>query len=1121
MINNRTVLQFAGRCICVGVAMLLVVAAAHAAPDVAASPVAAAEKLPDGAQLVALEALPASISLANQYAYAQLLVTGVLASGERVDVTRMVALDEPAGIVKLNDHRIVRPTTDGQSALQVSLAGQSLSIPVTVTGQKHNDPVSYIRDVNPIMSKMGCNAGTCHGAANGKNGFKLSLRGYDPLFDHRALTDDLAGRRFNRAAPDQSLMLLKPAGGVPHMGGVVTHRGEPYYELLRAWIADGVKLDLDTPRVTKIEVLPQSPQIPLPGMKQQVIVTATYADGTVRDVTAEAFLESSLTDAVEVDKQGLATGMRRGESSLLARYEGAYAATTVVVMGDRSGFVWQDPPANTHLDTLVYNKLKKIKVQPSDLCGDAEFLRRVYLDLIGVPPQPEAVRAFLADARDTRIKRDETIDRLIGSSEFVDHWTNKWADLLQVNRKFLGEEGAWAFRNWIRQALSDNMPYDKFVYSVLTASGSTLANPPASYFKVLRAPVDVMENTTQLFLAVRFNCNKCHDHPFERWTQDQYYSLAAFFAHVGRKASPEFAGRTLAGTAVEQALPLVEVVYDQGTGEVTHERTGKVTPPSFPYTYPGAKAAQAAPARREQLARWITSQDNPYFAKSYVNRIWSYLLGVGVIEPIDDIRAGNPPSNSELLDRLTLDFIGGGFNVRELFREICKSRVYQQSLTTNQWNQDDEINFSHALARRLPAETLFDAVHVATGSQPRLPGVPAGFLAAQLPDSGVELADGFLNLFGRPPRESACECERSTGVMLGQALNLVNGPTIAEAIADPTNRITSLVGAQPDDAKLVEELFISILDRFPKAEESAAGIAAINAAKEEYDTLQAKQAAFEREQLPARQAEWEKQQQVVTWTTLDVLTANSTGGATLALQADGALIATGTNPDTDQYTILAGTKLAGITALRIEALPDASLPAGGPGRSPNGNFVLGNIRLSIAPQGDLAAGRVVALQGGEADFAQEGYAAAGAIDAEPKSGWAVMPQFGKPHAAIFATAEDVGTAAGSVLSIVLDQPYGGQHTLGRFRISATTAKRPVKLDTMPGEIVAILAIAPPTRTAEQQAALAAYYRTQDTEWLRLSATLEAARLAHAQYRLQGAQDLTWALINSPAFLFNR
>ncbi|HEY2837615.1 MAG TPA: DUF1549 and DUF1553 domain-containing protein, partial [Pirellulales bacterium] len=871
--------------------------------------------------------------------------------------------------------------------------------------------------------------------------------------------------------------------------------------------------------VASLEVFPKSAQIPLPDMKQQVVVIATFADGKTRDVTAEAFLESSLTDVVIVDKQGLATGLRRGEASLLARYEGAYAAATVVVMGDRSGFEWKDVPANNHLDELVYNKLKKIKVQPSELASDSDFIRRLYLDLLGVPPQPEEVRKFLADTRDTKVKRDEMIDRLIGSPEFVDHWTNKWADLLQVNRKFLGEEGAWAFRNWIRQSLSENQPYDQFVYQVLTASGSTLENPPASYYKVLRTPVDAMENTTQLFLAVRFSCNKCHDHPFERWTQDQYYNLSAYFAHVGRKASPDFAGKTLGGSAVEQALPAVEVIFDQGSGEVTHDRTGKVSPPKFPYTYPNAAAGEAS--RREQLARWITSKDNPYFAKSYVNRIWSYLLGVGVIEPIDDIRAGNPPSNPELLERLTADFIGSKFDVRELFREICKSRVYQQSIATNKWNKDDDANFSHAIARRLPAETLYDAVHVATGSTVRLPGVPAGFMASQLPDSGVELADGFLSLFGRPPRESACECERSTGVMLGQALNLVNGPTIAEAIADPTNRIAALVKTQPDDNKLVEELFMAILSRSPKPEETAAGVEAINAAKREYEGLAAELAKFEKEQLPARQAAWEKLQRTVAWTTLDVASATAASGAEAARQPDGSILFGAEPADKDRYTLLGATKLPGVTAIRVEALADASLPGGGPGRAPNGNFVLNELRLTAAAQDDLSAGKKIALKPADADFSQEGYPAAAAVDGDPKTGWAVVPNTGKSHVAIFETAEDVNFAAGAALSLVLDQEYGGGHAIGRLRISVTSAPRPVKLDKLPPAIAEILAVAADKRTPEQQAALATHYRSLDADYVRLSAMLAQSKTAHEQYRLQGAQDLTWALLNSPAFLFNR
>lgn len=1079
------------------------------------------EQLPPGRSVVRIEALPASVQLKHPYDYAQLLLTAELDSGERVDVTRMAQLESPAAVANVSPTGMLRPQADGAAELKFTAGGQTVAVPVTVSGQKEPFAVSFVRDVQPTLSKMGCNAGTCHGSANGKNGFKLSLRGYDSLFDHRALTDDLAGRRFNRAAPDQSLMLLKPAGGVPHMGGVLTRRGEPYYELLRAWIAGGVKLDLDSPRVASIEIFPKNPVVPLQGMRQQLRVLATYTDGQVRDVTAEAFIESSLSEKVEVDKHGLATAVRRGEAAMLARYEGAYAATTIVVMGDRSGFEWRETPENNYVDALVYNKLKKVKVLPSELSADAEFLRRVYLDLVGLPPSPDEVRAFLADARDTKLKRDELVDRLVGSREFVEHWTNKWADLLQVNRKFLGEEGTWAFRNWIEQAVASNMPYDRFVYTILTASGSTLDNPPASYFKVLRDPGDTMENTTQLFLAVRFNCNKCHDHPFERWTQDQYYNLAAYFAQVGRKPSPEFAGRNIGGTAVEQALPLVEVVFDAGGGDVTHVRTGQVAPPKFPYQHPGEIPGEAS--RREQLARWIASKDNPYFAKSYVNRIWGYLLGVGIIEPLDDIRAGNPPTNPELLDRLTQEFVSSGFDVQQLFRTICKSRVYQHSLATNEWNHDDEINYSHAIARRLPAETLYDAVHRATGVENRLPGVPTSFLAAQLPDSEIQLPDGFLNLFGKPPRESACECERSTGVMLGQALNLVNGPTIADAISAPNNGIAKLVTAEKDDRKVIEQIFLSVLCRQPTEAEVAASLEAIKAQQEEQQKNIAALATYEREKLPAKQAEWEQNQAAPVWQVLDPMTPTSTGGATLAKQPDGSVLVTGANPATDTYTFVAKTDLAGVTGLKIEVLPDDSLPAKGPGRAPNGNLVLNEVRLTAAPAADAAQAKPVALQNAASTFAQEGFPASLAIDgnAAGSSGWAVAPKFGEPHTAIFETAADAGVAGGTLLTVTLDQQFGGQHTIGRFRVSATTSKRPLRLEGPPAPIAAILAVAADQRTAEQKAELTKHFRSLDPELARLTALAAAAAKQPEAYRLLGAQDLAWALLNSPAFLFNR
>ena len=377
--------------------------------------------------------------------------------------------------------------------------------------------------------------------------------------------------------------------------------------------------------MTKIDIFPQDPVIDAIGNAQQMRVVATYADSTSRDVTRDAFVESGNTEVATADRQGVLTAVRRGEAPVLARYEGSYAATTLTVMGDRSGFVWQAAETWGKIDELVAAKWQRMKILPSGLSTDAEFLRRVYLDLIGLPPTAADVRAFLEDNRDTRSKRDAVIDRLLGSDDFVEHWTNKWADLLQVNRKYLGPEGAAAFRTWIRGQLAANTPYNEFVEKIVTATGSNRENPPASYFKVLREPPATMEATTHLFLGVRFNCNKCHDHPFERWTQDQYYQTAAYFARVELKPDPAAGDRKIEGTSVESEKPLYEIIGDKPQGEVVHDRTKAVAAPKFPFAvnYPHRDNA----TRRQELAAWLTAAANPYFAKSYVNRLWGYLLG--------------------------------------------------------------------------------------------------------------------------------------------------------------------------------------------------------------------------------------------------------------------------------------------------------------------------------------------------------------------------------------------------------------------------------------------------------------------------------------------------------------
>ncbi len=762
----------------------------------ALSPAHAASKAVAG-RFLELRVAPAAIILDNARDARKIIVSGRTPDGFWVDLTDRAAYTPAAALVSRDKDGYLHPLKPGKTSLTVTVAGRTVSVPVTVKSAA-NPPVSFVRDVMPVLAKTSCNAGLCHGAAKGKNGFKLSLRGYDPDYDYHALIDDVSGRRFNRAQPRESLMLLKPTQGAAHQGGLVFEENSRYYALLYRWIAEGVKSDSGTmQRANRIEVFPDAPKLSLPGQTQNLVVIAHFPDRSNRDVTREAVFTSTMPETATVTPDGKVTGVRRGEASVLVRYEGNYAADGITVIGDRTGYKWAPQPQLSYIDKFVDAKLQRIKAIPSGLCTDSEFIRRVNLDIVGIPPTPEAVRAFLTDRAPTQAKRAKLIDRLLESSDYVENWTNKWSDLLSVNRKFLGERGTWKFRNWIREQVADNRPYNEFVAEILTASGSSYEHPAAAYWRVARDTGTATENVTQLFLGIRFSCNKCHDHPFERWTQSQYYEFAANFARIGYKP----------GMAEGD-----EAVYERPAGEVTHLRTGKVMTAGFPYDFNSRRTK--GDTRREALAGWLTSASNPYFAKSFANRIWSYFLGRGIIDPVDDIRSSNPAVNPELLDTLTSDFIKHDFDTRYLIRTICGSRTYQASIKTNVWNVDDKTNFSHAQPRRLTAEQLVDSLSRATGSVPRYPGVPIGYRAVQLPDSTVA-AGGFLDLFGRPPRESPCECERSSTVSLGQALNLINGPTIANSIVDTTGRIHKMMKLNPDGKTIVEELFLSTLCRLP------------------------------------------------------------------------------------------------------------------------------------------------------------------------------------------------------------------------------------------------------------------------------------------------------------------
>ncbi len=750
-------------------------------------------------KIVELKVFPERLDLTSQADVRRVLVTGRGENGVSYDLSPEATLHADGAQVAIGSDGFVEPKSVGETMLTIKAAGLETKIPVAVKGVA-TAPVSFVRDIVPTISKVGCNQGTCHGARAGKAGFKLSLRGYDPLYDYRALVDDISGRRFNRSVPAQSLMLLKPTQGVPHEGGFLFDEDSRYYQLIHRWIAEGCKYDT-VARVNKIELFPKQPLLQKAGDRQQILVIATYPDGATRDITREAIFETSNFEVATVSKSGTIEAVRRGEAAALVRYEGVYATVPVTVIGNRDGYKWTDSPEFNFVDTHVNNKLKTTKTLPAELCTDAEFLRRISLDLTGVPPTVEVTRAFLDDPRDSKTKRAAKIEELIESPGFVDHWTLKWSDLLLSNRKYIQEKGVWAFRNWIRSAIAGNMPYDRFARELMTASGSTFENPAANYYRISREPKVVMENMTQVFLGTRFQCNQCHDHPFERWTQQQYYELAAYFASVGRK-----------GGAVDGE----EYIYTLATPQpVVHIETGQAVKATFPFKHAGMN--ETSHDQREQLAAWLTAKENPYFARSVANRYWSYFTGLGIVNPVDDIRASNPPSNPELLDALTNDFIAHKFDLKHLIRTIASSHTYQRSFRTNDWNRDDSRNYSHALPRRLTAEQLYDALMIATGSPEEIQGVPAGFRATQLPDPNVDVS--FLDMFGRAPRESPCECERSSQVSLSQTLSLINGPTVSNAIIHPQGLIARLAAAKADDKQTVDNVYLSVVCRHPTDEE--------------------------------------------------------------------------------------------------------------------------------------------------------------------------------------------------------------------------------------------------------------------------------------------------------------
>lgn len=758
-----------------------------------------------------LEVFPAAVKLSGKGAAAQLVVIGHYADGSQQDLTRAATFAVANAELATIDKSTIRGQKDGQTEVTISAGGQQVKVAAEVVNSATAPRLSFEFDALVALSKQGCNSGACHGSPSGKGGFRLSLRAFDPVLDNLTLIREDLGRRTNTLTPDESLLLLKPLMKVPHGGGQKLKKGNPAYTALRAWIEQGCQADPATqPRCVKIEVSPPTGRLfKFPAHTQQLAVRAHFSDGTSRDVTPLACYSSSDSEVAEVTEGGLVIGKNRGEAAIIIRYLEHIESCFLTFVKDIPGYEWQNPPTNNYVDELTYAKLKQLQYLPSGLCSDEEFLRRVHCDVIGTPPTVDEVRAFMADGAPD--KRAKVINALLDRPEYARFWALKWGDLLRLTSQQIGNSGTFKYHRWIERALATNMPYDQFAKELLVASGSTLQNPAANFYRTAADTNECVETISQVFLGARLQCAKCHNHPFERWTQDNYYGMAAFFNRVQRRKS---------------ARPDELVVYMARAGEVTQPRTSKQMKPWLPQR--GEVDPPADGDRRDIFANWLTEKNNPYFAKIEVNRLWSHLLGRGIVEPADDFRESNPPSNAALLDKLAQDFVEHGYDRKHVLRTILNSRTYQADFRPNAMNKDDVKYFSHYQPRLMSAEQLLDAICAVTDLPETFAGLPAGTKATQLPAPDLAKHE-FLKIFGQPERQTVCACERSSDSNLGMAIQFFNGPLIYGKLRDANNRFRKGITAGKKHDEIIEELYLAAVSRKPTPKELEASLAHIAA----------------------------------------------------------------------------------------------------------------------------------------------------------------------------------------------------------------------------------------------------------------------------------------------------
>ena len=748
-------------------------------------------------QITGVAVYPPDINLNTKADLQRFIVVATRSDGVTLDVTGQAAVKlVDAKLCKL-DKNVLTPLADGQTTLEFEYQGFKTAATVAVKDAAAERPISYQLDVTPLFQRGGCNTGSCHGAARGKDGFRLSLFGFDPQGDYYRITREIGVRRINLASPAESLMVEKTTGAVPHTGGKRFEADSEYNQTLLRWLAAGAPNDAKpTPAVVGVDLYPPTAVLEGEGAMQQFIARARYADGTDRDITSLATFLTNNDNSAPITPDGLVTAGARGEAFVMARFETHTVGNQVLVLP--KGLMYTAPQVTgNYIDELVGAKLNKIRILPSEICSDEEFLRRASIDIAGQLPTADEFAAFMADKSSD--KRAQLVNRLLERKEFSEIWAMKWAELLMIkSSNQVSAKSAFLYYSWLTDKIAGNVPLDQMVKELLSATGGTFKSPATNYYQIERDTLKTSENVAQVFFGIRTQCAQCHNHPFDRWTMDDYYSFAAFFAQIGRKQSEDYRE---------------QIVFDRASGDVKHPVGGRNMAPKF---LGGVAPTTTGKDRREVVAEWIASADNPYFAPSVANRVWAHFFGKGIVEPVDDIRVSNPASNPELFQALGKKLVEYKYDFRQLVRDICASSTYQRTATRNESNATDERNFAHANVRRIPAEQLLDCISQVTGVSDKFQGLPLGARAVEIANGST--SNYFLTTFGRAPRDTVCACEAKTEPTLSQALHMLNGNTIQGKIQQG-GIVKKLLDGGQSPPQVIESLYIRALSRKPTPEE--------------------------------------------------------------------------------------------------------------------------------------------------------------------------------------------------------------------------------------------------------------------------------------------------------------